>query len=315
MEEQRLWNNLTTKQKARHLSIKQNATIKDGVITDNEGNDVTNRVEIILKTSEAQIKAFRNNSDMADHENENGGFVFAMFNSLSTMDATFPNLTQSDFARVMFIGTYTGWGDGQLKYDNGVPIDRRALENLTQMSHGGFAELFHRLLDAEIIAEVKETGHLFMNPTLFYRGNMKENSYDITDKSYVRLFRNTARELYHAYNGRTIKQLATLYAVLPFVNFGYNVICFNPTENNLELIKPMSVSKLAALLGYKRTENLVSIIEKIKYEGKPVFGYFGTSYKSAGKKGVIISPDLVFAGKPETLAVAKALFTLSDNLN
>jgi hypothetical protein len=313
MEEQRIWSGLTQKQKSHFVAIKENATIKDGVILDQNGKAHTH-AQVVLKTSESQAKSYKNISGMSEHEEENGGFVFAMFNSLSTMDTIFPTLNQSDLARVMFIGTYTGWGDGQLKYDNGIPLKRRTLEQLTRMSHGGFSELFNRLLEAEIIAEDESAGNLFMNPTLFYRGEMKQNKYDISDKSYVRLFRKTARELYHAYNGRTIKQLAALYAVLPFVNFNYNVICYNPTEPNLELVKPMTVTKLAALLGYKRTENLVKVIEKIQHEGKPVFGYYGTTYKTMGKRGVIISPNLVFAGKAETLAVAKALFTLSDNL-
>jgi hypothetical protein len=102
--------------------------------------------------------------------------------------------------------------------------------------------------------------------------------------------------------------------VLPFINFNYNIVCYNPTEHSRELVKPITIDKLAVLLGYERTENLIRIIDKIKYDGSKVFGYFGTDFKSKGKAGMIVNPRAVYAGGAKTLETAKTIFELSERL-
>jgi hypothetical protein len=312
MEEQRLWKGLTLKQKRGFYGMIQEGTVVDGKFYDKHGNDQSHRVQLGINTTQNQFNGVIMRSEFEKFEKEQGGFVFAMFDSLTTMDGRFPDLSQSDLARLMFIGTYTAWADGQLIFDNGVPIQRKHLEKLLGMSRNKVVEFYERLVECEIIVE-DEAGDLHMNPTVFYRGYLSEHKYDISDLAYTRLFRKTVRELYEAYNGRTIKQLAVLYAVLPFVNFSYNVVCYNPTEPNQDLLKPITVAKLAALLGYKRTEDLVKIMDKIKYEDKRVFAYFGTE-SSKGKRGMLINPRAVYAGKPETLKTAMQIFEWSERL-
>jgi len=313
LEEQRQWKNLTPKQRRGFHGMIEEGTVKDGKFYDRNGNNQSQRVQLALNTTEEQFNGLIVRDEFAEFQHEQGGFVFALFNSLSTMDGRFPTLSQSDLARLMFIGTYTGWADGMLQYDNGVPLNRQALEKLVGMSRSKFSEFYSRLVECDIVSQ-DENGHLFMNPTVFYRGEMKKHEYDISDLAYTRLFRNTARELYEAYNGRTIKQLAVLYAVLPFINFNYNIVCYNPTESVKERIDPIPITKLAALLGYKRTEDLVKIIDKIKYDGSKVFGYFGTDFKSKGKAGLIVNPRAVYAGDAKSLETARTIFALSERL-
>lgn len=307
-----IWKGLTAKQKRQHLNGMQNLKVEDGRMTTAQGKDVTDMYSVVFTPTLDMAENYKNRSKASDFQEENGGFVFALFASCVTMADRFPTLTQSDLARMMFIGTYAGWADGRLKYDNGVPIGRSELLKLTGMSRNRFGEFYSRLVEAEIIAE--SDSNLFVNPTVFYRGNLKEHQFDISDLAYTRLFRKTARELYDAYNGRTIKQLAVLYSILPFVNFNYNVVCYNPTEPAMELIRPITIDKLAVLLGYERTENLIRIIDKIKYEDSKVFAYFGTNFRSKGKAGVIVNPRAVYAGDAKTLDVARGVFELSERL-
>lgn len=312
-EEQKVWGNLTQKQKRGFRALAEEGTVKDGKFYDRNGNDQSDRVQITMNVTDKQFQGLITRDEFQKFQHENGGFVFAYFAQLTTMDGRFPELTQSDLARVMFIGTYTGWGDGQLKHGNGVVIDRQGLEKLIGISRNKFAEFYDRIVQCGIIAEGEEGG-LFMNPTVFYRGDIKSNQYETDDLAYTRLFRKTAQDLYKAFNGRSIKQLAVIYALLPFINFNYNIICYNPTESVEEDIDPIPVAKLATLLGYKNTRELLTIIDKIRYEGDKVFGYFGTDLRQRGKMGVIVNPQAVYAGSAETLKTTQFLFTLSKRL-
>ncbi|MFC6652087.1 hypothetical protein ACFSQ7_35965 [Paenibacillus rhizoplanae] len=129
----------------------------------------------------------------------------------------------------MFIGTYTNY-DGRLQHDNGRPIERNTLERLLNMSRARFSEFFRKLITEGIVTDGDEHGDIYVNPSIFYRGTLADAGFKLDEYRHTRLFRGTVRDLYEKYNGRTIKQLALVYAVLPFVNFACNIVCFNPEE-------------------------------------------------------------------------------------
>lgn len=296
--EQRLWGDLPLKVKRGVLAQKESI--------EEELGERLAHFDIVLKTTEPQARGRKTLDELRNHSDENGGFVFALFNGCMTMTERFPSLNQSDLARLMFIGTYTNY-DGRLQYDNGRPMDRKSLESLLNMSRARFLEFFKKLTAEEIIRVDEEHGDIYVNPSVFYRGEMKKSRYDLSEYQYTRLFRSTVRDLYNRYNGRTIKQLALVFAVLPFINFGFNVVCFNPEENNEERVKPMDLENLAALMSYKDTHKLRAALNSLKLDGKPVF-LLVPDVNDKRKRRIIVNPRVVFAGKAESLAAIKVLF-------
>jgi hypothetical protein len=131
--EQLVWQGLTTKQKRGFLAIKDNAIVVDGVVYDSEGN-AQSKAELVVNITEAQREGLQAVDELSAHEVENGLFVFAFFESSKTMGEVYPSLTQADLARLMFVGTYTGYRTGRLQHDNGRPIYKKALEVLVGIS-------------------------------------------------------------------------------------------------------------------------------------------------------------------------------------
>lgn len=306
IEEQQRWTNLSPKTRRGFNAMKENLTVIDGIAYNQNGKDVSHLVDIVPKYTEKQTEGFRNKNNLSNHHEANGGFVFAFFEELKTMEQKFPTLSQSDLARVIFVGTYAGWETGELKHDNGVSINKKALTELVGMSRNKFNTFFKSIVDCEIIAE--QDGAIFMNQTLFFRGELNDGIKHLTkDLQYTRLYRKTVRDLYAMYNGRTIKQLALIYAVLPFVNFDSNVICFNPSESNKELVKPIPLDKLAVLLGYADYRKLKTALNAVKYEGQPVFGFF-ESGNDRRKKKTVVNPRVIYAGDGKSLEGIRVLF-------
>jgi hypothetical protein len=305
MREQRLWQSLPPKVKRGIVAVKENAEIIDGRIYDKDGNDRSDLLEVNIKTTDKQIRALKAVDELSAHEIENGGFVFAFFERYKTMEERFPSLTQSDMARLMFIGTYTAYNTGRLQQDNGRVIDKRALKKLLDISDRLFRDFYKKLLAENIISE--QPDGLYINPSVFYRGEIGELDYDLSSYQQTRLFRKTVRQLYAEYNGRTIKQLAIIYAVLPFLNFKYNVVCFNPTESDEDKVRPMDLGNLAALLGYKDATKLKQALERIKLNDKPVF-YMPHNINDKRQRRIIVNPRVVFAGPAESLSAIKVLF-------
>lgn len=297
--EQRHWAHLTPR-------------IKRGLLAQREAIEVElgERLayfDVVPKITEPQARGKKALDELRMHADENGGFVFAMFNGCMTMAERFPSLNQSDLARLMFIGTYTNY-DGRLQYDNGRPIDRKALESLLNMSRARFAEFYKKLLAEEIVRDDNEHGDIYVNPSIFYRGSLEDAEYRLDEYRHTRLFRKTVRDLYARYSGRAIKQLAIVFAVLPFINFAFNVVCFNPEEQNEDRVSPMDLERLAALLNYKDTHKLRTALGALKLDGKPVFLLI-PDVNDKRKRRIIVNPRVVFAGTdPAKLAAIKVLF-------
>ncbi|WP_428909058.1 hypothetical protein [Niallia sp. Krafla_26] len=302
IEEQRAWGDLHPKVKRGVLAIKESVEFKTA-----DGRDVSHMFDVSLRTTAKQVRSLKAIDEMTEHEIENGKFIFAFFQKAQTVEARFPMLTSQDTARLMFIGTYVAWETNRLQSDNGKKAyNKKDLEKLVEMSTKRFNDFFKRLKDAYIIHEA-DTGELFVNPTIFYRGDLKSHEYDISDLQYTRLFKKTIRDLYEQFKGRKLGQLATIYSVLPFLNFNTNIVCFNPEETDEDLIRPMNLENLAALLGSQDTHKLKTALNNIKVEGKPVFTFVEDPYDRRQKR-IIVNPRVVYGGNGESLKAIKALF-------
>lgn len=303
--EQLAWQRLAPKQKRGFMAIKDNATVINGVVYDNDGNDQSHRAELVVNTTEAQYEALQAIDEMTTHEVENGKFVFAFFESCKTMGEQYPSLTKADLARLMFVGTYTGYRTGRLQHDNGRVIDKKSLEGLIGISRNKFAEFYKKLINEEILQE--HDGEIFVNPSVFYRGSIKDIGYQLDEYRHTRLFRKTVRELYEKYSGRKTVQLAIIYAVLPFLNFDTNVVCFNPKEYNEDEMRPMNLENLAALLHYSDTHKLKRALDSVKIDGQPVF-WLPNNVNDKRQRRIIVNPRVVYAGSAESLRAIKVLF-------
>ena len=306
-DQTRMWKDLHPKVRRRAESIMKDVTFKDGkAIYNKTGEDVSHIVDVGLKATEKQVRRLKALDDLSQHQLENGGFIIAFFKQLNTIEQRFPTLTKQDTARLLFIGTFIAWETNRLQADNGRIIERKKLEGLVEMSTKRFNEFFKRLEDEGIIRETK-SGELFINPTVFYRGEIKNHPYDTSDFKYTRIFRETVRDLYKQFSGRTLAQLSVIYSVIPFLNFDTNIVSVNPEETVEDLIEPMNLVDLAELLGYVDASSLKRTLNRIKVDGKPVFGFFENPHDRRQYR-IVINPRVIFAGNGDSLRAIKALF-------
>lgn len=308
-ERDRLWANVPPRTKAGFMATVSNLTITEGIAVDAKGRDVTDRLEIKPVLSERRVRASKARDEFTLHSNANGGFVLAFFKQSRTITDRFPTLTQQDTARLLFIGTYVQWETTRIVYDNGRPMTKKQLGELVGMNPARWTQLYNRFVDAEVITAT-EDGDLYLNPTVIYRGELKNLQFDVSQLTHTRIFRTTVRDLYAQCNGRQLGQLGLIYAVLPFLNYRTNVICWNPEERSEELLQPMTVSKLAIALEYSNAQKLKTALNKVKVDGYPVFT-FVEDVDNRKEKRIIVNPNVVFAGGGEALAAVKVLFNQS----
>jgi len=292
----------------RAIAQKQNYVVVDGKPYDTEtGEYLGDRFthDLTPNTTELQHQAFQSVQSLGNHEEENGGFIFAFFQQSRTISERFETLNNADIARLMYLGTYIAWNTGRLQYDNGRVITREGFDKLTGLSSKRAKELYNRYVDEGIISEVD--GSIYMSQTVFYRGNIRSISSYTTDLQYTRLFKKTVRDLYEKSNGKTVGQLALVYAVMPFLNFQTNIVCVNPDESDTDRLQPMGLEQLAELLGYANASKLKAAMNRVKIDDKVVFGFFENP-NDRRQKRITVNPRVVFAGNGEQLLAIKAQF-------
>lgn len=308
-EEQRAMRDLHPNVRKQVIGMTQNFTVIDGQAYDEEtGENITHKLDIqpiITKPTPRQLEGKRIKQELAAHEKEMGGFIYAFFTECRSMEERFSFLSQSDLARLMYIGTYVAWESNHLIYDNGRKINKRQLGELVGGSRNTFSSFYKKLTDNGIITET-DTG-IVMNPEIFYRGRISSINNVAKSSQYTRLFRNTVRDLYRKYGGRALKQLAIIYMILPYVNFNYNIISHNPSEVQAEKVSPMTVDELAKTLGYSDYRKLKPILNSIKHDGKSVFGFFEMDGDKRRKK-IVVNPSVIYAGNGKHLDAIKILF-------
>jgi len=298
--------NPTTRGKA--IAQKQNYVVKDGKPYSLDTGEYLGDLfthDLVPKMTESKFRAIESVQALGSHEEENGGFVFAFFQQSRTIIERFPSLNNADIARLMYLGTYIAWNTGRLQYDNGKVINREGFEKLTGLSRKRARELFSRYCQEGIISESE--GALFMNPTVFFRGNIKSIQSHTADLQHTRMFKKTVRDLYDLSNGRTVGQLALVYSVLPFLNFETNIVCHNPDETDSERLQPMNIESLAELLGYANAAKLKMTMNRVKIDGKVVFGFFENT-NDRRQKGITVNPRVVFGGNGEQLQAIRTQF-------
>lgn len=308
-QEQQVWKGMSYEHKKKVFGMTQNFAVIDGQAYDTEtGEDITDKVHIEPVMSETQRQGHTVKKELRQHEEENGGYVFAFFNAMQSLSERFSSLNHSDIARLMFIGTYVSYNEGKashgyLHHENGVKINKKSLAELLSMSRNKYGEFYKKLIDGNILTETDEG--LAVNSTIFYRG---ENLDAIKgDYQYTRLFRKTARELYEKFNGRSIKKLGVVYSILPYVNFNFNIVCNNPQQVVNGKIDTMKLKDLADRLGYTDYKSLSATMREITYNGQQVFKFVDDG-KDRRNSYIIVNPNVVYAGNGKHLAGLQVLF-------
>lgn len=308
-QEQQAWKGLNQEVKRKTIEMTQNFAVIDGKAYDTEtGEDITGKIHVEPVITSKKAEGIHVRGNLRDHQKENGGYVFVFFNAMQAVGDRLPSLTQSDLARVMYIGTYISYNEGEaghcyLRHDNGVQINKKALGELLGMSRNRYAEFYRKIVDEHVIAESPEG--LAVNPTMFYRGGNVD--YYKGDYQYTRLFRKTARELYGQFSGRSIKKLGVVYSILPYVNFNTNIICDNPQQVQDDKLQALKIKELAVKLRYEDDKYLARTMREIKYNGAPVFKFVDDG-KDRRSAYIIVNPDVVYAGNGKSLAGIKVLF-------
>ena len=86
------------------------------------------------------------------------------------------------------------------------------------------------------------------------------------------------------------------FKMLPYISIEYNILCWNPTETELDKVEPMSFADFAKQIGYDstHTSRLLAAYNKITFEVEGIRQLFCNV--TFNPEYVIINPRVIYEG-------------------
>ena len=221
-------------------------------------------------------------------ENNFGGFYFAKYDKLLKLDL------ESQY-RVRFFDLCTHMDyDNKLKFGNGIGDGKLMLEKdlseVLRLSQNETIRTKKALIKANLIT-IEEDKSISINKEYVVKG--KINKRDL--RRSIRVMEYGFREIYTKANAREHKRLDVLIKVLPYVNYNHNILCKNPSEEDISKIEPLNLSELCDIVGYDVTNHskLKSDLLKLKVDGMNAI-----LFVLKGKElHIYINPCIYYKGK------------------
>ncbi|MED3880583.1 hypothetical protein [Priestia megaterium] len=230
--------------------------------------------EYLKKVTPTNLQYLRNKQEAEEWVQANGGsFIWSIYRKAVNMKASGTQLTNQDFARLLYIATYIThmkFGN-KLVYDNGTPIDKKGLQKLLGISKPAFSTFYKKLESESIIFDMGD--HIVLNEEWFRKGTINADELSKNGLSFARTLIKPIRTLYEEYGkSRAVGNLGLLYVALPFISFETNALVSNPTEEKVSAITPLNLEQVAELFGYT-PDRITQALRKVKLNGEYVFGF------------------------------------------
>lgn len=192
-------------------------------------------------------------------------------------------------------------------------VKKSMLKNVWDTENrNGINETYKFLLDCGFIQETEDK-FIIINENIArekIKDHIKELQKEDKDYTYTRIFCESILKLYKEIAINQRKQLANLYAILPYINFKYNRLCKNPTETDNLKVEPLNWTDLCDICGYdkKNAFRLRKDLMSLKTKEQGIFIEITGEYDN---KIIIINPHIYYAG--DNVSELKAIMDIFES--
>lgn len=201
------------------------------------------QLEFLKNKKECDLQAQQINEKFKEY----GTFIWNVYD---ISQQNFSNLKASNITRLMFLSTYLHY-NGYLMYNQRTIMNKKNMNELLRLSEREF-QYFYKDVTKNNILNLQD-GKIYINKNIFRKGSLSKSKitkYIQEDKFITRLYIEGVRELYNKSTPHSHKTLSYIFQILPYVNRQYNIICFNPLEENLDDIQCMSLGEFCKTINY-----------------------------------------------------------------
>lgn len=259
-----------------------------------ETGEIYDEVKVISKEDLERCKQFFETQreyeykgmEIKEKYKENGSFVWLLYNAGKALDL---GITSNELTKLIFISTYMDYNNRLMLSENKI-MRKSDMQQLLKVSERTFINFWKSITDSKLLIKKTDSEELYLNTDLFLRGHTAQSD----DMDRIRLYRRSIRKLYKQAKIGEHKLLSYLFQAIPFVNINYNIICHNPTETDLDMVKPMTMADYCGIIGYNsdNCRRLKTMLKKLKLNKTIVFSFVD----NANGLFCYINPNVYYAG-------------------
>lgn len=149
----------------------------------------------------------------------------------------FEGLTPETAARLILLCTYVNY-DGCLMMTQRTPMKVNDLQDVLGLSKSTTYRFWKEVNSAFLVED--ESSNIRLNTNAIFRGKIAKNQ---KGNTYQKFYIDAIRKLYQNTSRNNHKHLGYIFKLLPFINIEFNIICFNPTEQELDKVEPMTLKE------------------------------------------------------------------------
>lgn len=213
----------------------------------------------------------------------------------------FSDLKPQSATRLIYLQAFTDFtsqdGNG-LKLTAETDMRRSDLPKVLGLSYDSVAAFWAEVSPKYMTEDAD--GLLFSNADTFVRGVIN------LGESYYRCYCNSIKKLYKQTDISKHKNLGYIFQLLPYVNVEYNVLCKNPTEDDLDEIEFLTLNEFSDLVISDRSNlhRLLKIYNDLRFtvtdknSGKHMerFVSIVNDGLDRGNAKIFINPRIVYSG-------------------
>lgn len=162
-----------------------------------------------------------------------------------------PDISAPNITRMMYLSTYL-CHEGYLATNQHRPMQKSQIQEILGCSERQFYKFWKEMTAAGVFVE-KADG-IYSDTSKLFKGSLgsPKQIAELADSGqYVmRLYVDGVRQLYEKATDKSLKTLSYVFQILPYVNREFNIVCHNPLETDLKLIKPMTLGEFCETVGY-----------------------------------------------------------------
>ena len=216
----------------------------------------------------------------------------------------FSEIPPATVARLVYLSTFLRYGTDSLYLTKRTQMKKDHLPKVMGMS----ATTAFRFMK-EVVPQylrVDESGNLHLSDQIFRCGGMGKNN---KNRAYQKVYIDMVRNLYERTRLSNHKELGYIFAMMPYINIEYNVLCKNPYEKDIERIELLSVREFCEAIGhsYSTASRLRETYSKIRFPvdgADEQFCKFVTDGNDLDDAWIFINPRILYSGtSPELVKI------------
>lgn len=222
------------------------------------------------------------------NKNKKFAFVNAQYN--------YRDIDPNSVGRLMYLCTFLAYNSDVLAATQKTKLRKEDLPRVLRLSPVTFWRFWKDVYGKYLIE--KDDGTIQLSNVHFLRGKMPKSQIGI---EWQKLFIDAIRELYDVIPVTKHRYLGYIFQLLPYLNMEYNILCHNPTEQNLDYIVPMTLDEFCVECGYtvEQRARLIKAYAQIQFEVEgrtELFCSFVSSLNNVGDAKIYVNPNILYKG-------------------